>query len=926
MKRCAVMLLPVLQLMFTRSIAAQEPTRDTLPDSTRSPFVLRGTDLRRLPIDDSRHGLVLVPGVRMTGTDIGVTPVAALSIRGSMTARGNVYVDGAPVRFQTLGGSGLALAPVEIDSVGVLTGLAPAWIGDASNGVIAYDTRAGGKRWEAGLRLGGGGVFSEVIGSLGGPITRNGALTFMLAVSAQNQSASYRGPDATGIPSYLPAGVDTVADTGSAQVAVPAWETANDGLSRPMDWSTASQGHVKLLYRYASASRLSLTWVSAGFEQRVFPGQVALNPALYTGNRSDADAVILNWQHGLGTWRGAPLSADLNLSMVQQRDMSGPLDSTWELDSRQSSLCFPFECFPRPRQMEFAGAGILDLPAHDQLVRDIRTNSGTRGVPFFGTRPDVAQSGRLNPYGLATGWPTTGYGGTLTDVAERRWQGRWALSWHPTGREITTGIELERSHVSSYSSDIVRQLGTDIFTADPKRLGLFAEAHLPLGGARLSMGVRYDRLTPGGDSPNTPSFISSSGPSLWNPNAATDDTAYANSVDRVFHSAQTQTAFSPRIGLTFAVGRKAEVRLAYSRALEPLSWDNFFAHSNSDLSFTDVREVFGRDIDFAAVGLVEGGVRFALGPTVFDVGLYRKNSPMYVGRINPFPDPKDSTRLVGINVITVLDVTNTQGVDVGVHWQRGWLDVSGAYSLAHTTGTEGSLTAPNLAPVTLHTAALGGALEVPHLEGGVLASVVRDLSVVLLARVQNGEPYTLLQNTGAGVIAPGPRFGSLPAEPFNASSLPWLKRLDLRITKTLRIGGHDWSAYVDARNFLDLSNLTSLFAETGSTTNARHQIINVIGDPTIGTGEYGNLWNEAANAGALQPDGTTVDLSTCAPWASQANCVSLMRVEQRFGNGDRSFTLAEQETAFNAYYNDFYGAWRFYAPGRTARIGLAFTL
>jgi TonB-dependent receptor-like protein len=446
-------------------------------------------------------------------------------------------------------------------------------------------------------------------------------------------------------------------------------------------------------------------------------------------------------------------------------------------------------------------------------------------------------------------------------------------------------------------------------------------------GGVLDLGLRYDRISPGGEHPNVPAFISSSGPAYWNPNAATDDTAYANSVSRTFQTTRTQSAFSPRISLTYPVTPKAEIRLAYSRSLEPLAWGTFFARSNSDLAFTDVRDLFGRDIDFASVGLAEGGVRFTLGHTLLDVGVYRKNSPTYVGRITPFEDPKDPTRLVGINVVTVLDVSHTQGVDLGVQWQRGWLDLSGAYSLAHTTGAEGSLTAPNLAPVTLHTAALGGALEVPHdVQGGVLASVARDLSVALLARVQSGEPYTLLQNTGSGVIAPGPRFGSLPVEPFNASSLPWLKRLDLRITKTLRIGGHDWSAYADVRNLLDLSNLTSLFAETGSTTNARHQLTNIIGDPTIGTGEYGNLWNEATDAGALQPDGTTVDLSTCAPWASQANCVSLLRVEQRFGNGDRSFTLAEQETAFNAYYRDFFGEWRFYAPGRTARFGIAFEL
>lgn len=932
MKRWPVVLLAVLQVMITRPIAAQDPARDTLPDSTRSRSILPGMRLRELPIDDARHGLVLVPGVRLTGTDIGVTPFAALSIRGNSAARGNVYVDGASLRFQTRAGAGVAPALSSIDEVSVLTGVAPAWLGDASGGAIAYETRSGGRHWDGSLALGGevGGAssagYSRIDGSVGGPITRGGALTFLFAMTLQNERSSYRGPDASDIPSYLPAGVDTLADTGTAQVPVPLWEQVNNGLRRPMDWSTLGQFHSKLLYRWGASSRLSLTGIGGALEQRAFPGQVAADPALYTGHRLRSDAVILNWHQPVGAMRDGPLTSDLNLAFVNHGDISGPLDSATELATRESGLCFPIECFPAPPSLKFAGADILDLPAHDQLVRDIRTNSGTRGVPFFGTRPDVTQTARLNPYGLIRGWPTAGYGGTLSDVAERRWQGRWSLTWQPGASEVTAGFELERTHLSSYSSDIVRQIGTDIFTADPRRTGLFTDAHFKVEGGVLDLGLRYDRISPGGEHPNVPAFISSSGAAYWNPNAATDDTAYANSVSRTFQATRTQSAFSPRIRLTYPVTPTAEIRLAYSRTLEPLAWGTFFARSNSDLSFTDVRDLFGRDIDFASVGLAEGGVRFTLGPTLLDVGVYRKNSPIYIGRITTFHDPKDTTLAVGINVITVLDDTYTEGIDLGVQWQRGWLSLSGAYSLAHTTGTEASLTAPYRAPVTVHTAALGAVLQVPHdLRGSALASVARGMSFVVLGRVQSGEPYTLLQNTGSGVVAPGAPFSSFPAEAFNASSLPWFKKLDLRIAKTARIGGHDWSAYVDARNILGLSSLTSLFAETGGTTNPRHQN-SVIGDPVIGTGEYANLRDEAANAGALQPDGTTVDLSTCATWASQANCVSLMRVEQRFGNGDRSFTLAEQETAFGSYYRDFFGAWRFSAPASAVRIGLAFQL
>ncbi|PYP38564.1 MAG: hypothetical protein DMD48_09200, partial [Gemmatimonadetes bacterium] len=161
---------------------------------------------------------------------------------------------------------------------------------------------------------------------------------------------------------------------------------------------------------------------------------------------------------------------------------------------------------------------------------------------------------------------------------------------------------------------------------------------------------------------------------------------------------------------------------------------------------------------------------------------------------------------------------------------------------------------------------------------------------------------------------------------FNVAHLPWLKRLDLRITKTVRTGGHDWSLYVDARNILNFSNQLAAFVETGDTANPLFKLL-AVGDPTLpaGSREYAALWDEASNASALAPD-KTVDLSGCAGWGSPLNCVALTRVERRFGDGNQQFTLPEQQRAFDAYYRDFFGAWRFYAPGRTIRIGMELEL
>ncbi|MGH7675101.1 MAG: hypothetical protein ACREMV_07500, partial [Gemmatimonadales bacterium] len=121
---------------------------------------------------------------------------------------------------------------------------------------------------------------------------------------------------------------------------------------------------------------------------------------------------------------------------------------------------------------------------------------------------------------------------------------------------------------------------------------------------------------------------------------------------------------------------------------------------------------------------------------------------------------------------------------------------------------------------------------------------------------------------------------------------------------------------------LNTTNVEALFAETGAVVNDRHRL-QVLGDPVGGGGEYSSLWGEAFANGVLQP-GNTVDLrADCSAWGSPQNCIALLRVENRFGDGDGLYTVAEQERALNAAYDSFYGPPRFYGAGRTIRLGVA---
>ncbi|MDP3910489.1 MAG: TonB-dependent receptor plug domain-containing protein [Gemmatimonadales bacterium] len=917
-----------LMLAVPAALAAQ----DSLPDSAAraSPVSLSAFTLQRLPIDDPRHALPLVPGVVLRVGDVGIDTRPVLVIRGGRGAA-NVYVDGASLRFQTRSAPGLALPISAIDHVTVITGVAPVELADAAGGALWYETRRGGARWNGAARWDSDEPFgsSSTVGynrieaDVGGPL--GGRARVFVTAGVQGQRSAYRGPGAAAVPTYVPAGFDTtVTDGGGAQVTLPLlaqWSGACDagansgvecqGLRRPFDWNSARRVQARMEWPYGSASGISVTGIGIEMQRRDFPGTDILNPALYAGRRAWSAAAIVNWRHALGALRGWPVRLETNIALVRHGERGGPLEPDAELATRDPALGVAFE------SLRFLGADSMDLPVSNALIRDVRTNSGTRGVPFFGNANQVGQAHRGNPYGLSSaGWWTSGLDGTLTDVAERRVAIRSALIWSLGRHTVTIGVDGERSRIAAYSSNLLRQVDLDVFAARPTRIALLAGDRFWVDDRTvLDAAVRYDRFDPGGELPNTPLFVSSSGPALWNPLSATDDTAYANSVERVFHPASVNGIVSARLRLQYAIRRNVDFHLAYVRAAEPPPWGTLFAHANSDLSFTNTGDMVGTDVRFAVPWLFELGLRSPLGGrTRLDVRAYWRDLPRYEGRFRQFSDPRDPTRVLTINALSLVENRRGTGLDLGIDWRAGRLGLQGAYSLARTAADGEPGVLPRIASVTSHALALMVDLALP--EGN---AITQGMNAVLLARAQSGDAYTRLENEGRGILTF--ELGGVPAEDRDASRISWTTRLDLQIAKSVRVAGRDWSVYLDARNVVNARNLMALFAETGATTNDRHRL-QTIGDPTLPTGQYAILRDEAQNAGALEPDGTTVNLTACSVWGNPVNCVALTRVERRFGDGDRLYTLAEQQAAFNAYYDDFFGAWRFYGSGRTLRVGV----
>ncbi|MDH5284817.1 MAG: hypothetical protein OEW80_13130, partial [Gemmatimonadota bacterium] len=139
-----------------------------------------------------------------------------------------------------------------------------------------------------------------------------------------------------------------------------------------------------------------------------------------------------------------------------------------------------------------------------------------------------------------------------------------------------------------------------------------------------------------------------------------------------------------------------------------------------------------------------------------------------------------------------------------------------------------------------------------------------------------------------------------------------------------RFGGVDLTGYVDVRNVFNFTNTTQVFAENNS-------IENTVELNETWSGDSAGYADEAKASSAYNTSSGDMYLPStggCGNWVTQdgkaaaPNCVYLIRAEERFGNGDGTFTQAEQRRASQANYYTGRSEASFTAAPRRIRLGL----
>ncbi|MGE0354328.1 MAG: carboxypeptidase regulatory-like domain-containing protein [Gemmatimonadales bacterium] len=730
------------------------------------------------------------------------------------------------------------------------------------------------------------------------------------------------------------------------------------GARIPGNAQTNLQSTAKLSYTFGTGNRVFLSWNGTRTSARGYNSTLPTNS---TGVQVNSDVLTLGWTQNLTRSADRALALDLAVSYQTNSRLGSILTRQSELDTRD-----PFGGFM------LGGLDFLfnfdNFPLNQELIDNYRNNTpGSRRSPL--ELENTAQYATVNEYrnsayGLLGGAEGGGPTGTLTMYKEKRWVFKGNVDWQfDRYNRLKLGGEYTHYDISSYFHSLTSQAFSDAFIESPLRYSAFLEDRLDLGDVVVVGGLRYDWYDSRASRPFVLDTVSSHSSYLTYSYFPTPSSYGAgggtfNGMPLVqFQKDPSHDYLSPHIQVSFPVTDRTNFRLSYAHQVQAPDFNIILGGINTDLRITNTNHVYGSDLDFGKTISFEFGIRHAFSDDmVLDISAYnRDNLSNAAGRLVSFGDPQRQGENVDIRIFTNADFGNTRGIDLRLDRRIGrFFNGVIAYTFqdAKNTGSDpftyinfgsriinqisggnqpppqGIFSTRNSRP---HNLTGSFALNVPSdwKEGTTLGSIMRGVGITALFRYSSGRAYTRCpaESGNESVFSGGVCSREFEGDFFGARE-PSFKQLDMKFTKAFAIRGLDITAYLDARNILNFKNILSVFATTNDVRNETERLQNV--------GQDSSGWAAEANANSLYDLASgDIDLtfggagaSGCGNWVnsqgqpSTPNCVYLIRAEQRYGNGDGVFSLAEQVKASDAsYFDGGRGIYAFTAAPRRLRLG-----
>ncbi len=741
------------------------------------------------------------------------------------------------------------------------------------------------------------------------------------------------------------------------------------GIREPGTTRSSFRFNTNLNWSYGTGSRIKVSAIFRRNQLRHDQFQTSpSNPAQTPGDLGENRIFTLNWTQNLSKSAERALALEVGLSYQEDRFLHSFLTRESE-----ASTYTTFGGFMIGKQDFLFDRD--NFPIDEQLVANFKSNiPQSRRVPYDIENTDqyrTASQFRTNPYGLLQGplWSTTGGpSGRMRVGDENRIVGRATLDWQfDRFNRVKLGGEYIDYDITAYSHSLVSQAFSTAYMQKPIRWNAFLQDRLDLGDVVLEGGVRYDWYDSKAERPfllDTTAVSPTFGQYVFFPRTASYLGVAPNGDSlTVFRRDQSHGYLSPHIQVSFPVTRTTNFRLSYAHQVQQPDFALVYAGLNTDLGITNTNNTFGSDLDFGKTITFEFGIRHSFSPdAVLDISAYNKdNLSNAAGRLVSLQDPL-LKRAQDIRLMTNADFGNTKGVDVRYDRRFGNLfngTLAYTFQDAQNTGSDpftfidfgsriiNQVLGGNIPPpqATLptdqsrpHNLAGSFALNFPNdWKQGTGASWLENACLYATFRFAIGTAFTRCPSeSGKEFVLSGQVCSRVFEGDVNGARLPLLKQFDLRATKGFGLGGVDVTAYLDIRNLFNFKNTTRVYAVTND-VNSGAALDEVL------EGDLDGLSAEALQNGALAANGdinlpgfngarpltgsNPLDMY-CADWVdsgavpSSPGCIYLVRAEERYGNGDRLFTIEEQTAASTANFNRTLGLQRFTGPGRDMRVGI----
>ncbi len=539
---------------------------------------------------------------------------------------------------------------------------------------------------------------------------------------------------------------------------------------------------------------------------------------------------------------------------------------------------------------------------------------------------------------------------------------RATLDWQVDRyNRLKLGGEYTKYYITSYSSNLTNLGFADAYHEKPTRWNAFLEDRLDLGNVVLVGGLRYDWYKTGASRPYYTD--PATGTRTWFPEISSLRPVVTQAfLDSILVPDKSHHYLSPHVQVAFPVTDRTNFRLSYAHQVQAPDFQLILGGINTDLGVTNTNHVYGTDLDFGRTITFEFGIRHSFSDDmVLDLSAYNKDKLSdAAGRLVSFYRPSKGQN-TDVRVVTNADFGNSRGIDIRFDRRIGELfngSVAYTYEEAKNTGSDpftyinfgsrilnalsGGNNPPPQAILTTnqtrpHNLAGSFALNFPNnwKQGSLGGSVLENVGIFATFRFASGIAYTRcpgdIEADDNVFVGPTQVCSRNIEGDYNGARLPWTKNFDLRVTKGFGVGGLDFTAYADVRNLFNFRNVVSVFAQTNDVVNAKERA-------RINKQDLDDYANEGRVNGVRNSADGSLDLtfggaghSGCATWVTTEgkggapNCMYFIRAEERYGDGDGIFTVAEQTRASNSFYIFNRSIASFTGAPRQVRLGFEVT-